>query len=160
MPTSSDAQVVTAIRADFDQILTHLEAFWGDHAPAHLHHITLLEYFGNSAFVIKEGDQVVAYLFGFLSQKDPSAWVQLIAVRQTHQGQGLGRRLYDHFIAFARDHGAKAVGAQTSLDNLDSVAFHTRIGMKLQGEPDERGIPVVRDRAGPGRDRIVFRMGI
>jgi hypothetical protein len=50
--------------------------------------------------------------------------------------------------------------AQTSLDNLRSVQFHKSVGMQLLGEPDERGIPVVKDRGGPGKDRIVFRMSI
>jgi GNAT superfamily N-acetyltransferase len=154
------ANVVNATRADFDQIVTHLEDFWGDHAPAHLHHISLINQFGNSAFVIREGDQVVAYIFGFLSQVEPSSWVQLVAVRKSHQGQGLGHQLYERFAEFAREHGAREVMAQTSLDNLRSVQFHKSVGMQLLGEPDERGIPVVKDRGGPGKDRIVFRMSI
>jgi GNAT superfamily N-acetyltransferase len=152
--------VVNATRADWDQIVTELEDFWGDHAPAHLHHISLMNQFGNSAFVIREGDRVVAYIFGFLSQVDPSSYVQLVAVRKSHQGQGLGHRLYERFIQFAREHGAKEVMAQTTPDNLGSVRFHKSVGMELLGEPDERGIPVVKDRGGPGKNRIVFRMSI
>jgi GNAT superfamily N-acetyltransferase len=154
------APVVNATRADFDQITTQLSDFWGDHAPAHLHHVMLINQFGNSAFVIREGDRVVAYIFGFLSQAEPSSWVHLVAVRKSHQGQGLGHRLYERFIQFAREHGAKEVMAQTTPDNLASVRFHKSVGMELLGEPDERGIPVMKDRNGPGKDRIVFRMSI
>ena len=32
--------------------------------------------------------------------------------------------------------------------------------MELQGEPDENGLPVVKDYAGPGQHRIVFRKAI
>jgi GNAT superfamily N-acetyltransferase len=157
---TASAPVVNATRADWDQIVTQLEDFWGDHAPAHLHHISLLNQFGNSAFVIREGDRVVGYIFGFLSQVGPSSYVQLVAVRKSHQGQGLGHRLYERFIQFARQHGAKEVMAQTTPDNLGSVRFHKSVGMELLGEPDERGIPVVKDRGGPGKNRIVFRMDI
>ena len=157
---TASAPVVNATRADWDQIVTELEDFWGDHAPAHLHHISLMNQFGNSAFVIREGDRVVAYIFGFLSQVDPSSYVQLVAVRKSHQGQGLGHRLYERFIQFAREHGAKEVMAQTTPDNLGSVRFQKSVGMELLGEPDERGIPVVKDRGGPGKNRIVFRMSI
>ena len=157
---TASAPVVNATRADWDQIVTELEDFWGDHAPAHLHHISLMNQFGNSAFVIREGDRVVGYIFGFLSQVDPSSYVQLVAVRKSHQGQGLGHRLYERFIQFAREHGAKEVMAQTTPDNLGSVRFHKSVGMELLGEPDERGIPVVKDRGGPGKNRIVFRMDI
>ena len=154
------ASIANATRSDFDEIVMHLDDFWGDHAPAHLHHISLINQFGNSAFVIREDGRAVAYLFGFLSQVEPSSWVQLVAVRKSHQGQGLGHRLYERFIEFAREHGAREVMAQTSLDNLGSVKFHKSVGMELLGEPDERGIPVVKDRGGPGKDRIVFRMTI
>jgi GNAT superfamily N-acetyltransferase len=160
MITDESVVIQLATKDDFDQIVTHLEDFWGDHPPAHLHHCTLINQFGNSAFVIREGSQVIAYLFGFLSQVGPSSWVQLVAVRKSHQGRGLGHRLYARFTEFAREHGAKEIMAQTSLDNLDSVRFHKRVGMELMGEPDERGVPTVKDRAGPGKDRIVFRMSI
>ena len=154
------APVVNATRADFDQIVAQLEDFWGDHPPAHLHHVSLINQFGNSAFVIRDGERVVAYIFGFLSQVEPSSWVHLVAVRKSHQGLGLGHRLYERFVHFAREHGATEVMAQTTPDNLGSVRFHKSVGMELLGEPDERGIPVMKDRNGPGKDRIVFRMSI
>jgi len=40
------------------------------------------------------------------------------------------------------------------------VKFHGKIGMTLIGEENQDGIPVVKDYAGPGEDRVVFEKQI
>ncbi len=125
-----------------------------------LHHPTLVNEFGNSAFVIKEGDKVVAYLFGFLSQTAPVGYVQLLAVRQGYRRQGLAGTLYEHFTQFARAHGCKQLKAITSPMNKLSISFHKSIGMKLSGDAADAQVPAVRNYAGPGKDRVVFTKDI
>jgi predicted GNAT superfamily acetyltransferase len=44
--------------------------------------------------------------------------------------------------------------------NNVSVAFHQSIGMHPLGEPNEEGVPVVRNYSGPGIDRVVFKKRI
>jgi hypothetical protein len=66
---------------DYTQILDELHEFWGARDTRHLHHPFLIHEFGNSAFVIRNGAQVVAYLFGFLSQTEPVGYVHTVAVR-------------------------------------------------------------------------------
>lgn len=160
MATDQSVQITNTTKADFDLIVTELADFWGESPPAHLHHCSLIHQFGDSAFVAKEGDKIVAYLFGFLAQNGPSSYVHLIAVRESHKGRGLGTKLYERFTEFARSRGAREVRAQTTPNNLRSIAFHKSIGMELLGEPDERGIPVMRDQGGPGKDRVVFRKDV
>ncbi len=143
-------------KADFDQILNDLTDFWGSDRTRRLHHPTLLYEFGNTAFVLREGTLVVAYLFGFLSQTEPTGYVNLIAVRSAYQGKGLGRYLYEHFTRWAKAQGCTALKAITRPDNQQSIAFHRHLGMTLLGEPNEAGLPVIRDYAGPGQDRVVF----
>ncbi|MCJ7426099.1 MAG: GNAT family N-acetyltransferase [Dehalococcoidales bacterium] len=147
-------------KSDFDQILQDIDDFWGSERTLPLHHPMFINEFGNSAFVFKEGQQVLGYLFGFISQTAPLAYVHLIGVRRSYQGQGLGRRLYEHFIDFARAKGCKELKAITTKNNGVSLAFHKSIGMELIGEPDEEGIPIVRHYSGPGQHRVVFRKKI
>jgi GNAT superfamily N-acetyltransferase len=147
-------------KADSDQILRDIADFWGDERTLPLHHPMLINEFGNSAFVFKEGQRVVAYLFGFIAQTGPVGYVHLIGVRRSHQGKGLGRRLYEYFIEFAQSKGCTELKAITSKNNAASIAFHKSLGMELVGEPDEDGIPIVRDYSGPGRHRVVFRKKI
>jgi L-amino acid N-acyltransferase YncA len=110
--------------------------------------------------VIEDEGKVAAYLFGFFSQTEPVGYVNLIAVREGYQGQGLGRQLYDHFIDAAAAHGCTHLKAITSPTNAASIGFHTRLGMTLLGEPNEQGIPVVKDYHSPSHDMVVFSMKI
>ena len=149
-------EISNCTKQDFDQILTEFNEFWdSDRTPA-LHHPTLINEFGNSAFVIREGQKVVAYLFGFLSQTSPIGYIQLLSVRQGYRKQGLARRLYDHFTGFALVHGCTKLKAITSPVNTLSIAFHKSIGMMPTGKDTIDGLPVIKDYSGPGKDRVVF----
>jgi hypothetical protein len=110
--------------------------------------------------VAKEGEKVVGYLFGFLSQTELVGYVKFIGVRQSCQKRGIGRKLYERFAQFAKEKGCEELKAITSPTNKTSVAFHKSIGMKLLREPNEEGVPVVKDYSGPGIDRVVFRKKI
>ena len=99
---------------------------------------------------------MLAYLFGFLSQTEPVGYVHLLSVRRGYRKQGLANRLYAHFEQFARSRGCTRLKAITGPINSLSIDFHRRIGMMPTGEPDSHGLPIVKDYAGPGRDRVVF----
>jgi GNAT superfamily N-acetyltransferase len=149
-------EISNCTKQDFDQILTEFNEFWDSDRTLALHHPTLINEFGNSAFVIREGQKVVAYLFGFLSQTSPIGYIQLLSVRQGYRKQGLARRLYDHFTGFALVHGCTKLKAITSPVNTLSIAFHKSIGMMPTGKDTIDGIPVIKDYSGPGKDRVVF----
>ncbi|RJO62534.1 MAG: GNAT family N-acetyltransferase [Dehalococcoidia bacterium] len=135
-------------KGDFDQIINDVEDFWGSRRTACLHHPMFLYEFGNTAYVVKENGRVLAYLFGFLSQTGPLAYIHLVAVRQSHRRHGLGCQLFEHFADYARKKGCQTIKAITSPDNVASVAFHRRLGMEISAS--------VKDYSGPGIDRIVL----
>ena len=145
---------------DYSQILDALHEFWGARDIRYLHHAFLVHEFGNSAFVIRDGAEVVAYLFGFLSQTEPVGYVHTLAVRVSARRRRLGQELFGHFVEFARRHGCKHVKAITTPSNLESIAFHKSLGMQLLGEPNSDGIPVAPDYAGHGAARVVFGKAI
>ena len=144
-------------KTDYDQIVAQVEDFWGSDCTLGLHHPMFVYEFGNSAYVIKDGDCVAAYLFGFLSQTEPTAYVHLVGVRTAYRRRGLARRLYAHFVAFAQSQGCTELKAITTPDNKESLAFHRAWGMELTGKPNREGIPVVENYAGPGQERVVLR---
>ena len=153
-------EISLCTKADFDQIITDIADFWGDERTKSLHNPVYLYEFGNTAYVVKEGEKVIGYLFGLFSQTAPVAYVKFVGVRRSHQKKGIGRRLYEHFTEFAKTKGCTELKAITSPLNKVSIAFHKSLGMELLGEPNEEGIPVVRDYGGPGIDRVVFRKKI
>ena len=149
-------QISKCTKADYDQIVSHLEEFWGSDWTGHPHHPIFIYEFCKTAFVIKEGAKVAAYLFGFISQSEPTAYIHLVGVRAGYKRQGLARRLYGHFFKYAIDHGCTKCKGITTPSNKDSITFHRSLGFELMGEPDRNGIPVVENYAGPGEDRVVF----
>ena len=76
---SSPAEISLCTHEDYNQILDELHEFWGARDTRHLHHPFLVHEFGNSAFVIRNGGEVLAYLFGFLSQIEPVGYVHTVA---------------------------------------------------------------------------------
>jgi GNAT superfamily N-acetyltransferase len=141
---------------DYFQILDELPEFWDGRDMRALHHPFLIHEFGDSAFVIRGGSRVLAYLFGFLSQQEPVAYVHTIAVRASARRRRLAQQLFDHFVEFARQHGCTHIKAITTPSNAGSIAFHKSLGMELLGEPNADGIPVIGDYAGRGVSRVVF----
>lgn len=143
-------------KTDFDQILRDIVDFWGSDRTLSLHHPMFIYEFGNTAFVIKDKDKVIAYLFSFFSQTDKTGYVHLVGVRHSCQGQGLGKQLYDNFTKLAKRQGCNKLKAITTAGNQTSISFHKKIGMKLIGERNENGIEVVKNYSGLGQDRVVF----
>ena len=92
MDTPADIQICT--REDYDQILDELHEFWGARDARDFHLPLLIYEFGNSAFVIRRGAQIAAYLFGLLSQTEPVGYVHAIAVRASARRQGLAQALF------------------------------------------------------------------
>jgi ribosomal protein S18 acetylase RimI-like enzyme len=151
-------EVVKCTKGDFDQILTEIDDFWDSNRTLHLHHPTLVYEFENTAYAIREANKVVAYLFGFLSQTEPTGYVHVIGVRRIYRRRGLGSKLYSHFVKFARENGCKTIKAITTPTNQTSIAFYKSLGMNTVGESCEGAIPVFRDYSGPGADRVVLQM--
>jgi len=145
-------------RRDFDEILTDHRCFWDSDLTLQLHHPIFLNEFGDTAFVIRESGQVIAYLLGLFAQTGPVAYVHMVAVRRGHRGRGLARRLYAHFAGHARASGRKRLKATAAPTNALSIGFHGAIGMRATGEPNEAGVSVEKDYLSPGTDRVVFLM--
>jgi hypothetical protein len=54
--------ITSCTKADYDQIITHIQEFWGGDRTLNLHHPMFVYEFGNSAYIIKDGNQIAAYL--------------------------------------------------------------------------------------------------
>jgi ribosomal protein S18 acetylase RimI-like enzyme len=153
---SNEAEISRCTPEDYFEILDALAEFWDGRDTRALHHPFLIHEFGNSAFVIRDGSRVLAYLFGFLSQSAPVGYVHTIAVRASARRWRLAQRLFEHFVEFMRQHGGTHVKAITTSSNAGSIAFHKSLGMELLGEANADGVPVIRDYAGLGVSRVVF----
>ncbi|MCZ2820745.1 GNAT family N-acetyltransferase [Modestobacter sp. VKM Ac-2977] len=117
------------------------------------------EHFTDTSYLIEHDDgHLVAFLIGFLSPARPdTAYVHFLGVDPAAQRAGLGRRLHARFGADAAARGARQVGCVTSPGNRDSIAFHTRLGFRVDpGDRTVAGTSVHSDHDGPGLHRVVF----
>jgi L-amino acid N-acyltransferase YncA len=151
-------QISSCTHQDFLQIVSEIKDFWGSDRTLDYHHPMFINEFGDTTFVIKHNDKVVAYLFGFISQKESLGYVHLIGVRQDFQKKGYGKRLYSHFIEILKRKGVYELKAITTPTNKISIKFHSSLGMTMIGLENEKGIKVVKDYSGVGQDRVVFKM--
>ena len=150
-----------ATHEDFLQILRDLPEFWSSSGPAKrtlpYHYPFLVHEFADTAFVVREGGMVVAYLFGFVATAEPVGYIHLVGVRTSHQRQGMGRRLYEHFTEVARERGCDHLRAVTAPFNTDSRAFHAALGFEATGTArNADGLLVYPDYHGPGEDVTIF----
>jgi GNAT superfamily N-acetyltransferase len=153
---ASPSEISICTKQDYDRIIKELPDFWDGRDTRQLHHPMFINEFGNSAFVIRDREAIVAYLFGFISQTAPVGYVHAIAVRSSARRRHLAHKLFEHFTAFARSKNCTHVKAITTPSNSRSIAFHKSLGMQVLGEPDNAGVLVVADYAGSDEPRVVF----
>lgn len=147
---------------DFYFIKENLIEFWGDRFKLFepLHHPLFFHSFGNTAFVIKNYSDICAYMLAFYSQKELKGYVHMVNVKEVYRNRGYASALYRNFIKIAQKRGCVSISAITTPQNSDSINFHKRIGMRLLGKKNAEGIPIIKDYAGVGEDRVVFEMKI
>lgn len=99
--------------------------------------------FRDCAFVIRDQERVVAYLFGLIAHAEPVAYIHLVAVRPSHRHLGLARKLYSHFASFAVSQGCEQLKAITTPGNAGSIRFHQALGFRLDGAPNAAQLRIV-----------------
>lgn len=149
-------KIETLAQSDYEQILAGLENYWGDDRTRHLHHPMFVHEFRDTAYMIKIGRVVVAYLLGCVARESRYGYIHLAAVRGSHRQRGLAGALYNHFFQYCRGRDLRLVKAITSPQNTFSIMFHKRQGFRLFGETIEHGVPVIKNYSGPHEDRVVM----
>lgn len=149
-------EIANMTKADFDQIMLNHSMYWDSDLTFRLHHPIFVNEFGDTAYVMTDGETIAAYLMGFIAQTGPVAYVHLVAVHPDYRRRGLAQQLYQHFADAARSRNCTQLKATADPTNDLSIQFHLGLGMEMLGEPNGRGIKVVRDYLRPGSDRVVF----
>lgn len=149
-------KITTLSAADYERILAELPNYWGDERTRHLHHPLFVHEFKSTAYAIKIGDLVAAYLLGFVARENRYGYLHLVAVRGSHRQRGLASALYTHFFQYCRERDVRLVKAITSPQNTHSILFHKHMGFRLFGETIEHGVPVIKNYSGHHEDRVVM----
>jgi GNAT superfamily N-acetyltransferase len=134
------------MKADYDQIVSVIDHWWGGPTSALAHPMFFYE-LGRLARVVEEEDALVGFLLGFVCPNAPAGYVHLVGIHPSYRRRGVARVLYTSFEDDCRREGCKTLKAITTLGNEGSVRFHQAMGWSMAE---------VEDYAGRGRTRIVF----
>ncbi|MBL8603068.1 MAG: GNAT family N-acetyltransferase [Myxococcales bacterium] len=138
-------------QADFHQIVSVIDYWWGGPTSALAHPMFFHEY-GHHALIVEESERMVGFLLGFVTDRAPRVgYIHLVGIDPEVRRRGVGRRLYEQFARQARVEGAVALKAITTPGNQGSLDFHKANGYTVD---------FVEDYAGPGRARYVFTRAI
>ena len=128
-----------ATRGDMVRIRAVQPEWWGGRDLTTLLQPLFLDNFASTSLIAEDTDgEMAGFLIGFPSQDEPSAaYVHFVGVAPAHRAAGVGRRLHDAFAARMAERGAGTVRCVTSPVNADSIAFHERIGFRVESTDDE-----------------------
>jgi ribosomal protein S18 acetylase RimI-like enzyme len=145
--------------SDYEPLIQVVDVWWGGRPMAGLLPRLFFEHFQPTSFVIEDNGNVQGFLIGFRSQTNPAqAYIHFVGVHPACRGQGIGRRLYEHFFAVVCQFGCTEVHAITSPVNTGSITFHTRMGFTIiPGDVNIDGVAITTNYDGPGSDRVLFR---
>jgi RimJ/RimL family protein N-acetyltransferase len=117
---------------DRERISDAADAWW-DRPMAGLLPLPFFTEFCDTSFVVERDGRVVAFLIGFLSQSArDEAYVHAVAVSPDARRQGLARLLYRRFAETVMSRGRRRIRAVTRPSNTGSIAFHRRLGFRVE----------------------------
>jgi len=136
---TADAAAILALNLESEAVLSPMDA------ARYAHLLAQSAY----ARVVDDNATVVAFLLAFregadydspnyrwfAERYDTFLYVDRVVVAGSHQGKGLGRRLYDDLFAFARSANVPCITCEFDIDPPNEVSrrFHARYGFREVG---------------------------
>jgi ribosomal protein S18 acetylase RimI-like enzyme len=144
--------------ADYETIIEAIDDWFDGRQMSHLLPRIFFIHFRPTSFAIEEDGRVIGFLAGFVSQTYPNqAYIHFVGIEANYRGRGLGRQLYSTFFETVRGLGCTTVRCITSPVNSGSIAFHTRMGFRIERSNGERhGVPCTINYELKGADRVLF----
>jgi len=135
--------------SDYGRVIGRINVWWGGREMAPSLPKLFFLHFEGTSFVADDGDELVGFVIGFLSQTaEDEAYIHFVGVAPERRGEGIGRALYDRFFDEVRSQGRSVVRCVASPSSVDSLAFHEALGFVVER--------TVGDYDGPGEDRVLL----
>jgi ribosomal protein S18 acetylase RimI-like enzyme len=146
--------------SDHARIIQVLKDWWGGRDLTWMLPKLFLLHFNNTSFVIEKGDELLAFLIGFLSPGRPrEGYIHFVGVHPDYRGIGIGRLLYHRFFKMCKEHQRDTVRACTSPVNKGSIEFHKKMGFAISdGNAEIEGTQVTRDYNTPNDAKVLFEI--
>lgn len=153
-----DVKIRSVRESDYIEAISVIDDWWGGRHMADMLPKLFFVHFQDTGFIAEDNGKIVAFLIGFVSQTYPNeAYIHFIGVHPDSRKSGIANRLYNLFFDTVRQKGCDTVRCVTSPVNKTSIAFHTRMGFRIQdGNGEVDGVPVLVNYDGQGHDRVLF----
>lgn len=160
---SAELRFRRPVEADHRFLVERVDDWWGGRKLHQLLPRLWLQHFTGTSWVAEDArGAIVGFLVGFVSPDHPEqAYIHMVATSPNHRRTGLGRALYERFVADVRSRGVRRVTAITWPGNRVSVGFHRAMGFRPDEGPGTQrlyGTPAYPDYDADGDDRAVFTL--
>jgi GNAT superfamily N-acetyltransferase len=148
--------------SDHRRIIHVLKDWWGGRDLTWMLPKLFLLHFNNTSFVIEKGDELIAFLIGFLSPAKPKeGYIHFVGVHPDYRGIGMGKLLYNRFFEICKEHERDTIRSCTSPVNKGSIYFHKKIGFDISnGDAEIDGFAVTLDYNKPNDPKVLFEIRI
>ena len=155
---AQDITIRIAKPTDHVEVIAALQNWWGGRDLTAMLPKLFLNHFNDTSFVMENKGHMIGFLIGFMSPAlENEAYVHFMGIHPDFRNQGLGQTIYERFFEVCRRQNRTIVRACTSPVNKGSVAFHQKIGFRVESGDDRiDGIPVTRDYNRPGDHKVMF----
>ncbi|MFC4103229.1 GNAT family N-acetyltransferase [Paenibacillus xanthanilyticus] len=132
--------------------------WWGGSYDSDMFSKWYVHHFRDTCLAAEIGGELAGFVMGFCSQTEPdSAYIRIVMVSPEHRGGGVGRALYEAFFERVTARGRSVVRCVTAPHKANSLAFHAKLGFRMEPQAEERdGLPVAVDYDGRGGERVVL----
>lgn len=151
-------KIRTVRTSDYTSVISVLNDWWGGRNMSDMLPKLFFVHFQQTSFIAEQDGEMIAFLIGFVSQTYPNeAYIHFIGVHPNHRKSGIAKRLYETFFDTVRQYDCDTVRCLTSPVNTTSIAFHTRMGFRMEdGDSEIDGLPIHTNYDGRGGSRVLF----
>jgi GNAT superfamily N-acetyltransferase len=148
--------------SDHPRIIYVMKDWWDGRDLTWMLPRLFLLHFNNTSFVIEKGDELIAFLIGFLSPAKPKeGYIHFVGVHPDYRGIGIGKFLYNRFLKICKEHKRDTIRTCTSPVNKGSIDFHKKMGFEISnGNAEIEGIQVTLDYNRPNDPKVLFEIKI
>jgi len=147
---------------DHQRIIAVMKDWWGGRDLTKMMPKLFLNHFYDTSFIVEKGDDLVAFLVGFLSQsKSNEGYIHFVGVHPNFRGIRIGAFLYHRFFEICKVNTRDIIRACTSPVNKGSIEFHKKMGFIIsQGNAEIDGIQVSLGYNDPNDTKVLFEKTI
>lgn len=145
MPGGENMVIRPITMEDYRYILNYAEGWWGN--TGQLRFFLKKDYLYGSRrinLVAEEGEKIIGFLFGQVSQDEDGekeGIIFLVCVHPAYRKQHIATYLYEQFALEVRQRGGRKLKAVTYKGNTSSLSFHKKLGFELQFENNTKVVP-------------------